>query len=69
MVSPEKLEFLRDKLNILDVAAVLPFYVPLFISWLEQSVITQVKVSEPETKMMASWTIEAGSETMMEDMR
>ena len=69
MVSPEKLEFLRDKLNILDVAAVLPFYVPLFISWLEQSVITQVKESEPETEIMASWTIEAGSETMMEDMR
>ena len=32
---PDKLEFLRDKLNILDIAAVLPFYVPLCISWLD----------------------------------
>ena len=35
--SPDKLEFLRDKLNILDIAAVLPFYVPLFISWLDSN--------------------------------
>ena len=34
---PAKLEFLRDSLNFLDVAAVLPFYVPLCISWLEDS--------------------------------
>ena len=32
---PAKCEFLRDSLNFLDVAAVLPFYVPLCISWME----------------------------------
>ena len=34
---PAKCDFLRDSLNFLDVAAVLPFYVPLCISWLENS--------------------------------
>ena len=32
---PDKWDFLGDKLNFLDVAAVLPFYVPLGLSWVE----------------------------------
>ena len=37
---PDKWEFLGDKLNCLDVAAVLPFYVPLGISWVENHLNT-----------------------------
>ena len=37
---PDKWDFLGDKLNFLDVAAVLPFYVPLGISWVENHLNT-----------------------------
>ena len=37
---PNKWEFLGDKLNFLDVAAVLPFYVPLGLSWVENHLNT-----------------------------
>ena len=60
MASTEKLEFLRDKLNILDVAAVLPFYVPLCISWLEDN-MKEIRMEMEQEQNIMPWTIEAGT--------
>ena len=57
---PDKIDFLRDRLNILDVAAVLPFYVPITISWLDT--LAQAKDAEQteETPSRYSWNIDSG---------
>ena len=60
--SPEKLEFLRDKLNILDIAAVLPFYVPLFISWVDTLNIDQNDASY-ETRYISEGHIDLGGDS------
>ena len=71
---PYKLEFLRDKLNILDIAAVLPFYVPLCISWLEtldmDTVLDTFSMDKMETEQVNAWMINSGtSATTDEDTR
>ena len=57
---PDKIDFFRDRLNILDVAAVLPFYVPITISWLDT--LAQARDAEltGETPDPYSWNIDAG---------
>ena len=71
---PYKLEFLRDKLNILDIAAVLPFYVPLCISWLEtldmDTVLDTFSMDKMETEQVNAWMINSGTRaTTDEDTR
>ena len=39
--SPKKWEFLKNSMNLLDIAAVLPFYVPLFITLMNPSLSTE----------------------------
>ena len=57
---PDKIDFLRDRLNILDVAAVLPFYVPLIISWLDTLAQARGEELTGETSGPDYWNIEAG---------
>ena len=57
---PDKIDFLRDRLNILDVAAVLPFYVPLIISWLDTLAQARGEELTGETPGPDYWNIEAG---------
>lgn len=69
---PDKLEFLRDKLNILDIAAVLPFYVPLCISWLETLDMNNMldTITMDEAEQVKSWMINSGTGASHdEDMR
>ena len=57
---PDKIDFLRDRLNILDVAAVLPFYVPLAISWLDTLAQARAEELTGETPGPDYWNIDAG---------
>ena len=57
---PDKIDFLRDRLNILDVAAVLPFYVPIAISWVDTLAQAQAAELTEESPALDSWNLEAG---------
>ena len=57
---PDKIDFLRDRLNILDVAAVLPFYVPIAISWLDTLGQDTEPAGEVPRPALDTWNLEAG---------
>ena len=57
---PEKCKFLKSTMNALDVAAVLPFYVPLMISLLEDE---ESEGSFPQI-VTNSWEIPSSSENL-----
>ena len=60
--SPKKWSFLKNTMNLLDIAAVLPFYVPLFITLMEPNLntgtdeITNQRIQEAEAN---PWEIPA----------
>lgn len=62
---PDKCKFLKSTMNALDVAAVLPFYVPLFISLLEKQ---EIEVEDAYENMSDSWKIPASTETVTQNL-